>query len=86
MLELCDGQIEVQAQLLEKEGIKLCQKVKPDIVLMDINMPDMGIGCHKYINMQYTDLGVIIMSVQSEKVFEKSYVFRRQKYLVKHFC
>ena len=47
-----------------KEGIKLCQKVKPDIVLMDINMPDMdGLAATNILTCSIPDLGVIIMSV-----------------------
>lgn len=88
LLELCDGQIEVAGTAFGgKEGIKLCQKVKPDIVLMDINMPDMdGLAATNILTCSIPDLGVIIMSVQSEKEYLKKAMFSgAREYLVKPF-
>jgi len=88
MLGLCDRQIEVAGTAFGgKEGIKLCQKVKPDIVLIDINMPDMdGLTATNILTASMPDLGVIIMSVQSEYEYLKKAMFSgAREYLIKPF-
>ncbi|MBN1562225.1 MAG: response regulator [Anaerolineae bacterium] len=50
-----------------REAIELAIKHKPDVVLMDINMPDMdGITATKGISEKVRTAAVVIMSVQSE--------------------
>lgn len=50
-----------------REGLDLAKELKPDIILMDINMPDMnGIEATEYINKEVPTAGVIMMSVQAE--------------------
>ncbi len=50
-----------------REGVDLARELKPDIVLMDINMPDMnGIQATELINRDVPTAAVIMMSVQSE--------------------
>lgn len=50
-----------------REGLELAIAKKPNIILMDINMPDMdGITATQHINKEVPSAGVIIMSVQSE--------------------
>jgi len=70
-----------------KEGVKLCQKLKPDIVLMDVNMPDMdGLTATNLITSSLPDVGVIIMSVQSEKEYlKKAMLAGAREYLIKPF-
>lgn len=70
-----------------KESIKLCEKLKPDIVLMDVNMPEMdGLTATQIITMQLPDTGVIIMSVQGEKEYlKKAMVAGAREYIVKPF-
>lgn len=88
LLGLCDRKIEVVGTAFGgKEGIKLCQKVKPDIVLMDVNMPDMdGLTATNILTSSMPDIGVIIMSVQSENEYLKKAMFSgAREYLVKPF-
>jgi pilus assembly protein CpaE len=51
-----------------QEGIDKAKKLNPDIVLMDINMPDMnGIQATETIIKQVPGVAVIMMSVQGEQ-------------------
>lgn len=70
-----------------KDGVKLCQKLKPDIVLMDVNMPDMdGLTATNLITSSTPEVGVIIMSVQAENDYLKRAMFAgAREYLVKPF-
>ena len=50
-----------------KEGIELSQEYDPDVVLMDINMPDMdGISATEAIHGKLPHVQVIILSVQGD--------------------
>ncbi len=50
-----------------KEGIDLAKEVKPDVVLMDINMPDMdGIKATEQIRKVLSFVQIIILSVQND--------------------
>ena len=50
-----------------KEGIQLSQEVNPDVVLMDINMPDIdGITATENIRQQSPHIQVVILSVQGD--------------------
>lgn len=51
-----------------REGIQLSQEVDPDVVLMDINMPDIdGITATENIRSQSPHIQVVILSVQSDQ-------------------
>src|SRR4051794_34638112 len=50
-----------------QEGINLAKSLSPDIVLMDINMPDMdGLVATASISKESPDAQIIIMSIQNE--------------------
>jgi pilus assembly protein CpaE len=50
------------------DGIETAKKLQPDIILMDINMPDMdGITATEKIKQTLPNIAVIMMSVQGEQ-------------------
>lgn len=51
-----------------KEGIQLAQELDPDVVLMDINMPDIdGITATEVIRQKTPHIQVVILSVQGDQ-------------------
>lgn len=70
-----------------RDGVKVVQKLQPDIVLMDINMPDLdGLTATGILTASQPDLGVIIMSVQGEQEYlKKAMSAGAREYLVKPF-
>ncbi len=58
----------VAAARTGREAIQLCQEANPDVVLMDINMPDMdGIAATEAIRQKMPAIQVVILSVQGDQ-------------------
>ena len=50
------------------EGIQLSQELDPDVILMDINMPDIdGITATEQIRLRSPHIQVVILSVQGDQ-------------------
>lgn len=69
------------------EAVRQTQKLNPDIVLMDINMPTSdGITATQEISLKYPKTAIIIMSVQGEQEYlKKAMVAGAREYMVKPF-
>ncbi len=69
------------------EGIDLARKLRPDIVLMDINMPDIdGITATQSISQSAPEVQIIMMSVQGETDYlRRSMLAGAREFLVKPF-
>ncbi len=51
-----------------REGIKMARELRPDIIIMDINMPDVdGITAAQEVKKHVPTTGVIMMSVNSDR-------------------
>jgi len=70
-----------------KEALEVIKKVKPNVVLMDINMPIMdGLEATQKIKEQFSNIIVIIMSVQGEREYlRRAMHCGAEKYLIKPF-
>ncbi|MBI5305613.1 MAG: response regulator [Chloroflexi bacterium] len=70
-----------------REGVELALKLQPDIVLMDINMPEMdGIAASEAISRQVPVAQVVMMSVQGESDYlRRSMLAGAREFLIKPF-
>lgn len=69
------------------EGIEMARSLRPDIVLMDINMPDIdGITAAESISQSVPEVQIIMMSVQGETDYlRRSMLAGAREFLVKPF-
>ena len=70
-----------------REGVELAAKLLPDVVLMDINMPEMdGIAASEAISAQSPNVQVVMMSVQGEADYlRRSMLAGAREFLIKPF-
>ena len=70
-----------------REAIELAGKLTPDVVLMDINMPDMdGIAATEHLASEVPSAAVVMMSVQGEADYlRRSMLAGAREFLVKPF-
>ncbi len=70
-----------------RHAIELALSLKPDIVLMDINMPDMdGIEATEHLSAKVPGASVVMMSVQGEADYlRRSMLAGAREFLVKPF-
>jgi pilus assembly protein CpaE len=70
-----------------REAIELATKLLPDVVLMDINMPDMdGISATERLSAEVPTAAVVMMSVQGEADYlRRSMLAGAREFLVKPF-
>lgn len=69
------------------EAIDVARKLHPDVVLMDINMPEMdGIKAAELMSTELTGIGIIMMSVQGEQDYlRRAMLAGAREFLVKPF-
>ncbi len=69
------------------EAVEMVQAIKPEVILMDINMPRMdGIRASEIITEMNPDSSIVIISIQSEKEYlRKAMTAGARDYLVKPF-
>jgi len=66
-----------------REGLELAQEFNPDIILMDINMPDMdGIAATEAIRKAAPRVSVIMMSVQNETDYMRRAMLAGARYFL----
>ena len=52
------------------QAVDLCRELKPDIVLLDINLPDItGMEVCKIINEEYPETGVIALTIHDQEEY-----------------
>lgn len=88
ILNLESDQFEVVGEACNgEEVLTMIQRVKPDVVLMDINMPILnGLEATERITNKFPKVIVIIMSVQAESEYLKKAMFYGAKeYIIKPF-
>lgn len=68
-----------------KEAVEMVGKVRPDVILMDINMPEMdGIQATEKIMLEYPQTSIIMLSVQGEQEYlRKAMIAGAREYLTK---
>lgn len=70
-----------------QEAVTMVSQLRPDVILMDINMPNMdGIQATEVIANQYPEAAIIIVSIQGEQEYlRRAMAAGAREYLVKPF-
>lgn len=70
-----------------EEAVSLCKDGKPDVILMDINLPGMdGIQASEQISLLLPEAAIVIISIQGEQEYlKKAMAAGARDYLVKPF-
>lgn len=62
-LEISDGMVLVGEAINGEEAIRLCEQERPDVILMDLFMPDMdGVAATRAIRSQFPETQVIVIT------------------------
>ncbi|MHB1419231.1 MAG: response regulator [Bacillota bacterium] len=87
LLELESGIVVIDEAANGLEAVEKAKSSRPDVVLMDVNMPEMdGIAATDAITMRYPQVSVVIISVQGENEYlKRAMVAGARDYLVKPF-
>jgi pilus assembly protein CpaE len=83
-----EGDIEIVGTASRgQEAIELAYNLEPDVMMMDVNMPDMdGVAATTAISAQFPNIGVIMMSVLNEPdLLRRSMLAGAREFLVKPF-
>lgn len=69
------------------EAVTLSESLKPDVILMDVNMPRMdGIRASEMISLKNPESAIVIISIQAEQEYmRKAMAAGAREYLVKPF-
>ncbi|MCF8010965.1 MAG: response regulator [Clostridiales bacterium] len=70
-----------------EETIAMAQEIRPNVILMDINMPEVdGISATETISMEVPECAIIIISIQGEQEYlRKAMMAGAREFLVKPF-
>ena len=86
LLEKLDG-ISVAGEAPDgKEGLDLVRKIKPDLVIMDINLPKVnGINATKTIRNEFPEIKVVVLSMYSDEgIVRQAFAAGARGYLLKN--
>lgn len=87
MLSMNQSVVVVAAAINGRQAVELAREHHPDIVVMDVNMPEVdGLAAFKEISQIFPETGCIIISAQKDlMVLDTAMTVGAQEYLVKPF-
>ncbi len=70
LIEKCDAATVVGEAGTGTDAVRLTGELKPDLVIMDLNMPDMnGIDATRVITKKYPETRILALSMESNRFF-----------------